>query len=102
MGTYEPPLSLSGTPFNLAREQPIAPGVLGYAIEEKGRIFIPLIIAEHEGDGAVGRFLDSLSSRCVIPTVTSGRLAGMLKRRGWKRWVEFDEEIHEDVEIWKR
>lgn len=83
VGTYEPPLTEEGSPLIPGEEKELAPGVLGYAILAKGRIHIPLIIAAKEGSGAVGRFLDSLTKRCVIPSVTSPRLMGMLARRGW-------------------
>lgn len=92
---YEPPLSEMGSSCVPGEEELIAPGVRGYAVESKGKIGIPLIIAEKEGNGDVGRFLDSLSPRCVIPSVTSPRLMGMLARRGWIP-------AFEETDIWSK
>ncbi len=85
--TYEPPLLPEGARFTIDRFEDLvlAPGVRGFAVERGGLIWIPLIIAHEEGRGDVGRLLDSLSSRCRIVTVTSDRLEGMLRRRGWTR-----------------
>ena len=82
-GTYEPPLTKIGSPIRLGEEKYLATGVIGYAVEKNGEIWIPMIIAEDQGSGDTGRFLDSLSPRCVIPNVTSPRLAKMLDRRGF-------------------
>ena len=83
---YEPPLSeLKAGGSWIAGETQLAPGVLGFAYEQDGEILIPLIIAEKKGYGDVGRFLDSLSSRCVITDVINKRLEAMLERRGFKR-----------------
>lgn len=76
----------------------LAPGVRGFTFKKNNVIFIPLIVAEKEGSGDVGRFLDRLSPRCVIMDVTSGRLEGMLIRRGWTQlkvgrndyWCRYD------------
>jgi hypothetical protein len=94
--SYEPPCTEVGKELIPGQEDVIAPGVLGYAIQQGETIFIPLIIAENEGSGDVGRFLDSLSGRCVVPCVTSPRLAAMLIRRG------FSPEFDGGVDIWKR
>jgi len=94
--TFEPPLTKKGSPLVIGDEGKLAAGVKGYAIKSGSRIMIPLIIAEKEGSGDVGRFLDALSPRCVIPNVTSPRLKGMLKRRGFK--PRYDGE----VDIWER
>jgi len=96
MGTYEPPCSEAGSLITPGQEEFIAPGVRGYAIQQGETVYIPLIIAENEGSGEVGKFLDSLSRRCVIPNVTSPRLAAMLMRRG------FAPTYDEGVDIWKR
>ena len=82
-GKYEPLLSELGSTIIPGQEELLAPGVRGYAVESGGKICIPLIMAVSEGSGDVGRFLDSLSPRCVVPNVTSPRLMGMLIRRGW-------------------
>lgn len=63
----------------------LAPGVLGFAYRRGKEIVIPLIVAECEGAGDVGRFLDGISKNCVIECVLSLRLEGMLVRRNWKR-----------------
>ena len=86
--SYEPSLSVAGEPLDMGNEPEIAPGVRGYAIESDGWIFIPLVIGA--GDGSVGRFLDSVTPRCVFPTVISPRLRGMLERRGFSK-VWFDD-----------
>lgn len=79
------PVSRPGEPLVPGREPVLAPGVRGYAIRARGSVYIPLIYAEQEGAGDVGRFLDSLPAWATIriPNVTSGRLRGMLERRGW-------------------
>lgn len=84
--TYEPPLSENGTLLKDLGK--LAPGVLGYAVLHEGRIYIPVIKSAKEGNGDVGRFLDSLSPRCVVANVTSSRLRGMLERRGWRETTE--------------
>ena len=81
---YEPPTIEERSILLPGQEPEIAPGVRGYAIEADGWIWIPLVRAEHEGDGSVGRFLDSLTARCIFPTVVSARLRGMLERRGYR------------------
>jgi hypothetical protein len=80
----------------------LAEGVEGYAIEEQGRLFIPVICAKREGNGDVGRFLDCLPANAVIPNVTSDRLAGMLVRRGWKPHMEIDDRMDEAIDVWTR
>jgi hypothetical protein len=98
--TYEPPCAPPGTPFIPGREWTLAPGVLGWAFDEGHRIIIPMILARREGSGAVGRFLDSLSPRCVVVCVISDRLAAMLARRGYvRRWTWVD---GERVDEWRR
>lgn len=94
--SYEPPCIEEGSEIVFGQESILAPGVSGYAIHSDGTVFIPLISADKEGSGDVGRFLDSLSPRCVIPNVTSNRLKGMLERRG------FSPEYNGEVDIWKR
>ncbi|HEY7195468.1 MAG TPA: hypothetical protein VH439_17125 [Gemmatimonadales bacterium] len=98
---YEPPCSPARTLMIRGREPLLAPGVRGYAFRVRDRIEIPIIIAEHEGSGDVGRFLDSLSPRCVIPCVISYRLIYMLARRGWAPNFEPDEDGGE-IDVWVR
>jgi hypothetical protein len=79
----------------------LAPGVIGYAVEHEGCVYIPIITARKQGAGDVGRFLDSLSARCRVPNVTSPRLLGMLQRRGWKAATEVTDDGH-PCEVWAR
>lgn len=82
VANYVPPLTLDGSILPPAdRLGEIWPGVRGFAVMCRGRIYIPMIIATNAGSGDVGRFLDALSPRCSISNVTSKRLRGMLKRR---------------------
>lgn len=99
------PLSKPGSPMDGPYPgglELLAKGVTGYAMEEKpgGRIFVPVIQALNEGNGDVGRFLDRLPANVVIPNVTSSRLAGMLKRRGWKPKTEYED--GEPCDVWSR
>ena len=85
------------------REPFLAPGVRGVALQHEGATWIPLLRAERQGAGDVGRYLDSLAAtpgRWRVPSVISARLLGMLKRRGWTRsWarVEGSDEV---VDVW--
>ena len=81
-----------------------ADGVLGYSIETERGLYIPWVQAEVEGDGRVGRYLDSLprDRRVVFPTIISGRLAGMLARRGFTPGYEWAEEVGETVDFMER
>ena len=89
--TCEPPISPGPMPCHAwpPRTQ-IAPGVRGFTYRQGEDIVIPFIVAEKEGAGDVGRFLDSLSPRCVIVSVTSSRLRGMLVRRGFRKHIVGD------------
>lgn len=79
----------------------LAPGVRGYTIEEDDAIYIPMIVAEDEGSGDVGAYLDSLPTDRIIkiPDVISPRLREMLLRRGYVVAWEYAPEFEEDVEI---
>jgi hypothetical protein len=61
----------------------IALGVRGHTFKKDGDIYIPLIIAEHEGSGDLDRFLDQLPTHCVVVSVTEPHLENMLVRRGF-------------------
>jgi hypothetical protein len=101
--TYEPPVSENFNPTlhnYWESAEMIAPGVRGIAFEERGTIFIPLIIAEDQGNGDVGRFLDRLSGRCAVLCVTSGRLQGMLLRRDFRPGIELV--AGEYTDAWRR
>lgn len=99
MGKYIPPTVEVGSdcPF----EHPeIGPGVRGYAVKHGQETWIPWLEASKEGSGDVGRFLDSLDSSCRVVNVISPRLAGMLKRRGWKaEAVKVDDDGA--VDVWR-
>ena len=75
----------AGETFQIGQEPELAPGVRGYTLDVDGDLWLPLIYAEGEGSGQVGAYLDSLpfDRRVVVPNILSGRLAGMLKRRGF-------------------
>ena len=85
MSAHGIPLSKNGEVLDPSNPPMLADGVGGYAIEEGGIVYIPLVQASVEGDGRVGRWLDSLSKEHHIrfPTVMSKRIAGMLERRGF-------------------
>jgi len=89
LDNYEPPLSEQPPDKKSwhAGVKPLAKGVIGFAYRDGDEILIPLLLAEKKGAGDVGRFLDSLSARCVITNVTSARLEGMLRRRGWVKRI---------------
>lgn len=82
----------------------LAPGVLGYSVEEDGALYIPVIMAEKEGSGDVGRFLDGLprDKTIKVPGVASERLRGMLERRDFRSTSEWAEEFGERVEVFVR
>ncbi len=96
------PLSHPGEPIDPRAE--LAPGVYGYVIEDEGIVYIPMVTAAREGDGSVGRFLDSLPRDRTIrfPTVLSQRLAGMLERRGFAPGRLFDPQLGEWIDYMER
>jgi hypothetical protein len=60
----------------------VAPGVFADLVDRGGVLFINIVWSPVEGQGKVGRWLDSLAHRRVIvPAVISARFAGMLARR---------------------
>lgn len=80
----------------------LAPGVYGYTVETKQGTYIPIIGAQDEGSGAVGRYLDGLdrSRTWKFPTVISSRLVGMLQRRGWQPKREYNARDLEWEQVW--
>lgn len=63
----------------------VAPGVYGEVAWRGSTVFVNVLIAEREGSGDVGRWLDSLTDvRVIVPLVVSSRLRGMLSRRGFR------------------
>ena len=85
---FEPPISEIGSECSF--DAALTSKIHGYAVESNGKILIPLIESLEPGQGNVGRFLDSLSPRCEIPTVMNAKLRGMLERRGWTVRIEDD------------
>lgn len=67
-------------------------------------LYVPLINAEQPGQGAVGRYLDSLprDQRVVFPNVLSAVLAGMLHRRGFALTDEYSPEFEARIPCWER
>lgn len=82
----------------------LAPGVWGYTVRTDAALYVPLLLAECEGSGAVGRYLDALPTSETIrfPNVISRRLAGMLRRRGFRLRGEWSPEFQEVVAVWER
>lgn len=60
------------------------PHIYGHAIELNGTIYINWVQSTAEATGEFGRWLDNLDPCVVFATVISGRLEGMLLRRGWE------------------
>ena len=85
-------------------EQLLAPGVRGHYFDTPEGIYIPVITADHPGSGDVSRFLDALPKDRPVkfPTVISGKLRGMLLRRGFIDGQEFSPEYDDWVEIMVR
>lgn len=74
----------------------LAPGVYGWTRDlADGSLEIPSLRAEHEGDGSVGKYINSLprDRKIIVPLVTNPRLAGMLDRRGFVERERFFPEI---------
>jgi hypothetical protein len=82
----------------------LAPGVRGAAVRTAAALYVPLVIADVEGRGDVGRYLDGLptSETLRFPNVISTRLAGMLARRGFRLTEEWAEEFQSTVPVWER
>lgn len=97
-------------PDVLARLPDLAPGVVGTLREEynqttfRTELWLPLVVARHEGSGDVGRFLDTLprAIKVVVPTVVNPRLAGMLARRDFLPGTVADPETDEPIDAWVR
>lgn len=93
------------TLLGLAWEE-LGPGVLGYShrSDPTGCIYFSVIEAVSEGNGDVGRWLDSLPTDETyrIPMVINPRLQGMLRRRGWATSYEWFEHANEHVHVYER
>lgn len=86
-------------------EQELAPGLSGYTVEFEDSIYVPLLIADEPGNGALTRYLDKLEQgpkTIKIPNVLSGRLARYLQRRGYQLRWEYSKQYGEDVDVWTR
>jgi len=93
-----------GDEISPANVPELAPGIRGIAFDTPEGIYIPLIMAENEGDGTVGHFIDELPKdrRVVFPSVISGRLREMLLRRGFVETEEEDPAFGGMAEILER
>jgi hypothetical protein len=83
-----------------------APGVSGLWLVDDDRVDVLAIVADEEGSGAVGRFIDELlarSSRVRFLHVESDRLRGMLERRGFLfgEWFYADGELVNGF-VWRK
>lgn len=96
-------LSQEGDELTPGDELLVAPGVRATIFDTPEGLYIPMIVAEREGSGDVGRFLDTLPTdrRIAFPCVISRRLAGMLVRRGFVDGVD-NSEAFGDIEIYER
>jgi hypothetical protein len=94
-----------GDAITPGQEPRLGEGVRGSAFDlgEQG-VYLPLIIAEREGNGDVGRWLDDLprDRRVVVPNAMNARLVGMLLRRGFTPAKEYDPEFDAMVDIYHR
>lgn len=86
----------------------LAPGIRGHFIDagHKG-VYIPTIVSEKEGKGAVGAYIDNLKElygQIRFPNVTNPKLEGMLKRRGFflKREYVLILKEHVNVYVWRK
>ena len=89
--------------LEIGNEPLIAPGVRGDVHDTPAGLYIPIIFAEREGGGDVGRYLDALprDRRVVFPCVISVRLAGMLVRRGFAPAFDHSEDFGE-IDVYER
>jgi len=85
---------------------PVAPGVRAWIKDDgpPGEMLLLGVLAEVEGSGDVGRWLDALprDRKVAVPNVTSERLAGMLERRGFRKRRRYDEHLDDWLEVWVR
>ena len=73
-------------------------------MEHDNALYIPLLVADHPGSGALTGYLDHLEEMTKlplkIPNVLNARLAAYLIRRGWKLVWEFPEQLNETVGVY--
>lgn len=72
-------------------------GIVGFAVEKGGRIYIPYAESIVEGQGHMGRFIDGLSPRCSFSGIICETLADMLTPRGWTSRLVWAEAMQEEV-----
>jgi hypothetical protein len=94
MSDWPFPTCADGSPLETL--DALGQGVKGYAIEVDGYAYIPLIEADREGSGDVGRWLDALPPKVRITNCISIRLWGMLERRGWSAHIE------DGCDVWEK
>lgn len=87
--------------IEVGKEPELAPGVRGVRFDTPQGIYIPLIVADDPGSGAVGAYLDSLprDQRIVFATVVSERLGEMLLRRGFRPGWDYSAELGTMVKV---
>lgn len=76
-------------------------------LREERTAYLPVVLNPNEGDGSVGKLLDSLKQEhdvIVVSTVSSARLMGMLVRRDFHPERHFAQEMDEfvDTMVWRR
>ena len=96
--TYEPPLTEVGIEMSLWNPPEIFPGVIGYAVETEGLIYIPMI--KGKGEGKVSEIIDKLSYRCRIVNIVSSKLKSMLLRHGWRPEFKDIDGGGDVVDVW--
>src|SRR5438093_445314 len=69
-------------------EEELYPGLWGYTMEDDGALYIPWIVADKPGNGALRAYLDNLEAKetrsIKFPNVINQALAEYLARRGYK------------------
>ena len=71
-------------------------GLIGYWWETEHQICVPLVESVNEGDGTFSKWLDELKAKgktIFFPTVVSGRLDTILRKRGYKEAFVMDRDV---------
>ena len=78
--------SREGDSWRPGDEPLIAEGVRGVWFDKPDAVYLTFLYAVRPGSGDVGRMLDNLPKdrKVIVPTVLSGRLDGMLRRRNFQ------------------
>lgn len=75
-------------------------------MEHDGVIYVPLLMADNPGNGALSRYLDQLEASTDkairIPNVINPRLEAYLARRGYQLRQEWAAQFEEMVDVWER